>query len=171
MKAYNPYNNPEKLGFEMLCFRETFPDSRFNILCFWTDGNGRVFTMSDIGESTPEPFEEYEGYNQEDIIPLLEEVGSVEQAERIFSSWNKGTIEEKQKLVDWVKTKLTLKENLLTKKVIHKQEPNNINNILSAPIITEMPVFPHIPSINFTSINLSSSFIYYPKYFNDSDNF
>jgi hypothetical protein len=85
---HNPYYAPEKLGLTMISFDEPGLSWEYNILCFWTINDGRVFTAQDSGCSCPTPFEDYEAETQEQCIQMLEQVGSREQAETIFDNWN-----------------------------------------------------------------------------------
>lgn len=73
----------------MLSFEDPNADYSFDILCFWATEDGRVFTASDSGCSCPSPFEDYTGATLDEILPKLERVGSIAQAERTFDAWNK----------------------------------------------------------------------------------
>lgn len=108
----NPYYAPEKLDLEMISFQEPGLSYEFNTLCFWSNGKGQVFSASDSGCSCPTPFEDYEGETQDEVVRKLERVGSKEQAERIFESWNEGYDRKKlpqceqDEAVFWVKHEL-----------------------------------------------------------------
>ena len=84
----NPYYDTKELGFEMISFNEPL-DYAFNTLIFLATPEGQIYTAKDKGCSCPTPFEEYVGASQKEILPLLERVGSIEQAKTIFDSWNK----------------------------------------------------------------------------------
>lgn len=84
----NPYYDTEELGFKMISFDEDF-SYEYNTLIFLANGKGQIFTAQDSGCSCPKPFEEYEGETQTDVEQLMERVGSVDQAKRIFNTWNK----------------------------------------------------------------------------------
>ncbi len=84
----NPYYNPDKVNLETLSFDQPNLSYEYNTLCFWITGNGEVYSASDSGCSCPTPFENYSGENQKEILQQLERVGSLEQAEQIFDSWN-----------------------------------------------------------------------------------
>lgn len=104
----NPFYNPEKLGLELLSFDKSSGRYEFDTLCFWSPGDGRVFTARDAGCSCPTPFEDYEGEDQKAVLQGLERVGSAEQAERIFKAWDRYHLQgELNQAVDWVKSKLT----------------------------------------------------------------
>ncbi len=107
----NPYYNPEKLDLEMIDFDEPNMSYEFNTLCFWATKDGRVFTASDSGCSCPTPFEDFEGETQDDVLKLLERVGSVAQAETTFDSWNRNydgkpllQHTDREKAIEWVKS-------------------------------------------------------------------
>ena len=117
MERINPHYNPEKLGLEMLSVEQPDMSYEFNILCFWSTGDGRVFTAQDSGCSCPTPFESYDGETQKEVLQKLERIGSVQQAEYTFDSWNKDGYfygEQKQHLpqhdkdnvLHWVKAQL-----------------------------------------------------------------
>ena len=113
MERINPHYNPEKLGLEMLTFDEPDMSYEFNTLCFWSTGDGRVYSASDSGSSCPTPFEDYEGADQKEVLQKLERVGSVEQAAYTFDSWNKSydgkpllPQSEKEQCLSWVKSNL-----------------------------------------------------------------
>ncbi len=102
----NPYYGPEHFGLEMLSFEDQEASYDFDTLCFWATPDGRIFTASDSGCSCPTPFEDYEGETLDEVLPRLERVGSLEQAESIFKSWNseyrqKTDPEDLQKVVAW----------------------------------------------------------------------
>lgn len=109
---HNPYYAPEKLGLEMISFQEPGLCYEYNTLCFWSTGDGRVFSASDSGCSCPTPFEKYEAETQVECLQRLERVGSKEQAEQIFESWNGGYDGKKlpqceqDEAVFWVKHQL-----------------------------------------------------------------
>lgn len=109
---HNPFYAPETLGLEMISFEEPGLSYEFNTLCFWSNGQGMVYSASDSGCSCPTPFEDYEGENQNEVLQKLERVGSKEQAEQIFDSWNgrrdnqKLPQCEKDEAVFWVKHQL-----------------------------------------------------------------
>lgn len=109
-KKINPYYNPGKVNLNILSFDEPNMSYKYNTLCFWSTQRGEVYAASDSGCSCPLPFENYEGYNQSDVLSLLERVGSIEQGESIFNAWNKSydnkpmlSISYKQTLLDWLK--------------------------------------------------------------------
>lgn len=93
----NPYYDPHKLSLEMISFHEPGLSWEYNTLCFWATEDGRVYSASDSGCSCPTPFEQYEGEDEKEVITKLERVGSVEQGESIFDSWN-NFYEEKNRL-------------------------------------------------------------------------
>ena len=110
---HNPYYDPESLGLEKISFEEPGLSYEFNTLCFWSTGDGRVFSAFDSGCSCPTPFEDYEAETQAECVQLLERVGSKEQAEQIFASWNNGGRDggklpqcEQDEAVFWVKHQL-----------------------------------------------------------------
>lgn len=85
----------------------------FNTLCFWATKDGRVYSACDSGCSCPTPFEDYEGFTQEEVLQKLERVESVGHAEQIFDSWNKGydgknylPNSDKREMSEWVRAKL-----------------------------------------------------------------
>lgn len=86
----NIYYEMDKLGIEVLEFNEPDMGYEFNTLLFIRSPDGRVFVASDSGCSCPTPFEDYEGETLNDILPLLERVGSVEHGLASFDSWNRG---------------------------------------------------------------------------------
>lgn len=91
MPEINPYYDPAKLGLIMLEFDQPNMDYEYNTLCFWVTESGQVYSASDSGCSCPTPFEYYSGKSQKQVIQKLERVGSLEQAIRIFDSWNKSS--------------------------------------------------------------------------------
>lgn len=113
MDKINPYYNPKGLALEMLAFEDPGANYNFDTICFWATQDGRVYTAHDSGCSCPTPFEDYEGETQEDVLKLLERVGSIEQAERAFDCWNSalynGHIPQsgRDKLSEWLKSHLT----------------------------------------------------------------
>ena len=110
----NPYYNPQELELELISFDEPDLSYEYNTLCFWATKDGQIYSASDSGCSCPTPFEEYDVPTTEELLPLLERVGTVEQAESIFESWtdrgygNKLPNSDKQELVNWVKSILKL---------------------------------------------------------------
>lgn len=84
----DPYYAPEKLGLEMLAVEQPDLSYEFNILAFWSNGIGQVWSCSDSGCSCPSPFEDYRGYTQQEVVQKFERIGSVGQAAAIFDSWN-----------------------------------------------------------------------------------
>lgn len=109
----NPYYDPEKLELELLSFDEPNLRYEYNTLCFWATKDGQIYTASDSGCSCPTPFESFSGETQKDVLRQLERVGSLEQAENIFVSWNKDwngktflSNSYLYELSDWVKEKL-----------------------------------------------------------------
>ncbi len=94
----DPYHSPEKFNLEILAFEDPDADYSFDTLCFWKTPEGLVYSASDSGCSCPSPFEDYEGETQEAVLQKLERIGSVSQAEQIFDSWGKGSLEEKESL-------------------------------------------------------------------------
>ena len=110
MSKMNPYYDYEKLDLEMFEVNEPDMSYEFNTLCFWSTGDGRVFSASDSGCSCPIPFENYESETIEGVLQQLERVGSLEQAEQIFDSWSKDMKpklpdKEKRDLVVWFNMK------------------------------------------------------------------
>ena len=110
---YNPHYSPEKFNLEMLVFDEPGMSYEFNTLCFWATEDGKVYSASDSGCSCPTPFERFDSETQDELFQTLERVGSVEQAESIFESWNKNydgkpflPNERKQEAMNWVKEHL-----------------------------------------------------------------
>lgn len=101
----NPYYDKE-FDLEMLSFDQPELCYEFNILCFWATKDGRVYSASDSGCSCPVPFENYCAATVDEVLQMLERVGSVEQAERIGESWGHLSGSEKQQLSDWVKARL-----------------------------------------------------------------
>lgn len=108
--AINPYYRPEKLNLELLSFDEPGLSYEYNTLCFWATPDGRIFSASDSGCSCPVPFEGYSGNNQNEVIQCLDRVGSVEQAESIFDSWNRNFLpqSERNDLTAWVENRLKI---------------------------------------------------------------
>jgi len=108
MERTNPYYNPEKFGLTTLSFDEPNMCYEYNIMCFWLTSNGQIYYKSDSGCSCPTPFELYEGTTQDEVLQKLDRIGSVEQAEAVFESWNNGKlpIAKKNFLGDWVKANL-----------------------------------------------------------------
>lgn len=100
----NYYYDPAQAGLEMLTFEDAaaHEDYGFNILAFWADRDGLVYSASDSGCSCPSPFEDYHSLQQ------LERVGSVEQAVSIFKAWNDSYGHkivdscEERKLIKWL---------------------------------------------------------------------
>jgi hypothetical protein len=90
IQSINPYYSPELLELDMISFDQPDLSYEYNTLCFWATKDGRVFYATDSGCSCPTPFEDYEGQTTDQVIQILERVGSVEQAEKIFNSWNEG---------------------------------------------------------------------------------
>lgn len=86
----NPEYDSKELGWESVGLDEPDRCYEFNELRFWRTTKGLVVSACDAGCSCPTPFENYSGENEDAIIPLLERVGSIEQAERIVDAWNKG---------------------------------------------------------------------------------
>ena len=84
----NPYYDTKELGFEILALDENCGYS-FNTLIFLSNGRGQIFTAQDSGCSCPIPFDDYEGNTQIEVEQKLERVGSLEQANQIFNTWNK----------------------------------------------------------------------------------
>lgn len=107
----NPYYNPEKLGLEMLSYDDPGSCYDFNTLCFWSTGDGRVYSATDSGCPCPIPFEDYDGKDQEDVLQRLQRIGSVDQAEAEFRSWNnsirgKMPSETEREIAQWVSARL-----------------------------------------------------------------
>lgn len=109
----NPHYSPEKLNLDMIVFNEPDMSYEFNTLCFWATEDCRVYSASDRGCSCPTPFEDYGGETQEEVLQKLERVGSIEQAESIFDSWNKNydgkqylPMSDRNELSGWVKVRL-----------------------------------------------------------------
>ena len=109
----NPYYDPEELQLELLSYDEPHLSYEYNTLCFWATEDGRIYSASDSGCSCPTPFENYEGDTQKEVLQKLERVGSVEQAESIFDSWNKYDENkahlpnhERDKMTKWVLERL-----------------------------------------------------------------
>lgn len=103
----NYYYDPASAGLEMLAFEDhgARDDYGFDILAFWVDKDGVVYSASDSGCSCPSPFEDYTSMH------MLERVGSVEQAEATFYGWNssygstKVDPHEVRKLLKWFEDK------------------------------------------------------------------
>ena len=114
----NPYYKPEHFGLELTSVDQHNMSYEYNTLCFWATKDGRVFTAQDSGCSCPTPFENYEGKTQKDVLQKLEQVGSVDQAERTFDAWNDGIYSkqnrcsqsEREEIIAWVKSHLTSEE-------------------------------------------------------------
>lgn len=119
MARYNPYYNPDQFDLDLFSLDEPGLSYEYNTLCFWATKDGRVFTAQDSGCSCPTPFEDYEGENQKEVLQKLEQVGSVEQAERTFDSWNgrrdNGLLPQRSRdeLSAWVKSRLTSETHLI----------------------------------------------------------
>lgn len=102
----NYYYSPESHGLDMISFEDADLSYEFDILAFWATKDGVVYSASDSGCSCPTPFEDYTS------LESLERVGSPEQAESIFKSWNesygrkKTDPSEGRKAYDWVKSHL-----------------------------------------------------------------
>jgi hypothetical protein len=109
---HNPYYAPEKFNLEMISFDEPGLSYEFNTLCFWSNDQGMVYSAQDSGCSCPTPFEDYEGETQNEVLQLLERVGSPEQAGQIFDAWNGRRDDRKlpkgdrDEVIFWVKHKL-----------------------------------------------------------------
>ncbi len=110
----NPYYYPAKIDLEMLSFDDPDAYYDFDTLCFWATKEGQIYSASDSGCSCPTPFEDYEGKDQREVIQKLERIGSIEQAEANFDSWN-GTsyrscpylpASERAKVSEWVKARI-----------------------------------------------------------------
>lgn len=104
----NPYYNPSKFNLELLSFDDPHLSYEYNTLCFWATPDGRIFTASDSGCSCPTPFEQYDVESLNELLPLLERVGSVDQAESIFDSWNNNKLQmsDRDELSIWIKNNL-----------------------------------------------------------------
>lgn len=102
----NYYYDPASAGLEMISFEDADLSYEFDILAFWATQDGVVYSASDSGCSCPTPFEDCTSLEQ------LERIGSVEQAEAIFESWNgygsrkKVDSGEKRNLSEWIKSVL-----------------------------------------------------------------
>jgi hypothetical protein len=86
----NIYYDHDKLGVKVLEFDEDDLSYEYNTALFVATTDGRVFFVSDSGCSCPTPFEYYNSDTLDGILAQLERVGSLEQAERLFDSWNAG---------------------------------------------------------------------------------
>ena len=86
-KNMNPYYDPEKLGLRMISFDACEGGYEFDVICFWSTGDGRVYTAQDSGCSCPTPFEDYEGGTQTETIQKLEQVESIRHGIQIMESW------------------------------------------------------------------------------------
>lgn len=109
----NPYYDSDTLSLEIISFERSSGSYEFDTLCFWATQDGRVFTAQDSGCSCPTPFEGYAGKALDDILSGLERVGSVNQAETTFDSWNVNDgynvylgVDDRRKLTEWVKKHL-----------------------------------------------------------------
>jgi len=85
-RKINPYYNPEKLGLTCESFDEQL-SYEYNTLCFFFTDDGRVYSAQDSGCSCPIPFENYEGETQEEVLRMMDRVGSVEQGMREYDSF------------------------------------------------------------------------------------
>ncbi len=111
----NPSYNPEHFGLELMQCNDPNACYDFDILCFWATLDGRVFTASDAGCSCPTPFEAYEAETLDELLPMLERVGTLDQAERTFDAWNVkeyrdgGSMlsqKERTDVLDWIQERL-----------------------------------------------------------------
>jgi hypothetical protein len=105
----NPYYDSDKLGLDLLSFDEPGLSYEYNTLCFWVAKDGRVYSASDSGCSCPTPFEQYSGATLDEVLPMLERVGSLAQAESIFDAWNEGVglgVDERRNLAVWIAANL-----------------------------------------------------------------
>lgn len=100
----NFFYHPEKSGLKLLSFEDDSLSYEFDIIAFWVTEDGKIYTASDSGCSCPTPFEDF------DSLESLERVGSLEQAEAVFTAWNKSYSggpkappDSKKKLADWIK--------------------------------------------------------------------
>lgn len=99
----NPYYSPGALDLEMISFDEPNLSYEYNTLCFWATKEGQIYSMVNSGCSCPTPFENYKGETLKDILPLLDRVGSLEQAESTFNYWGDSFMSygDKNQLVNW----------------------------------------------------------------------
>lgn len=85
----DPYCNPSELGLEMLAFEEPDLCYEFNILGFWIDGKGHLYSASCSGCSCPSPFEDYTGETCADVLSKLQRIDSVDEAISVLEAWNR----------------------------------------------------------------------------------
>ncbi len=109
----NPHYDTEKLGLESIEFDDPDAGYSFDTLLFVATKDGRVYSATDSGCSCPTPFESNEGPDMESVLQTMERIGSVEQAEQVFDSWNKSgygkpflPMSEKATASDWVRERL-----------------------------------------------------------------
>lgn len=102
----NPYYDADKLGLDLYTLEEDGLSYEFNMLCFWADKSGRVFTAEDQGCSCPTPFDGFNMSSVEGMAEEMDRIGSVEQAERTIDAWGKVGIDEKRAAVEWVRARL-----------------------------------------------------------------
>ena len=109
----NLYYSPEQFGLEMMSFEDDTLSYEFDILAFWVNCDGVVYSASDSGCSCPVPFEDYHSLCE------LERVCSVDHAKAIFKSWGKGSPDDKRKLIKWIEHYLDpIVELCLTERLI-----------------------------------------------------
>ena len=114
---YNPYYNPDKLNLTLYSLDKDDTDYDYDTLCFWATEDGRVYTAQDSGCSCPTPFEEYSGFNQDEVLQKLERIDSAADAQVIFENWNVYYDEKKtdpskgEEVYRWVKGVLNRFEN------------------------------------------------------------
>lgn len=112
----NPYYNPEKLGLDLISFDQPNMCYEYNTLCFWSTPDGKVYTAQDSGCSCPTPFEDHHDKpTLDEVLNTMERVGSLEQAENIFDTWNRdydGSLylghSSRRELVCWITENLKL---------------------------------------------------------------
>ncbi len=109
---YNPSYDSDKLGLDRISFDRSSGSYEFDTIIFWATNDGRIFTARDSGCSCPVPFEDYNGTSLDDVLSKLERLGSVEQAEAAFDSWNKNDgynthfgADTRREVTEWVKAR------------------------------------------------------------------
>jgi hypothetical protein len=87
----NPYYDPAEVGLTMLTFEEPNLSYEFNMIGFWTDAQGRLYTAQCSGCSCPAPFEDYCGDTPSEVLGKLQRIGSIDEAISVLNYWNRRT--------------------------------------------------------------------------------
>lgn len=109
----NPFYYASKFDLELISFERSSGSYEFDTIAFGATKDGQIYTAWDSGCSCPTPFEDYEGTTREQVLAGLERVGSLEQAEAAFDSWNQNDgyniylgPDDRRELTEWVKKHL-----------------------------------------------------------------